>query len=226
VSGHPAVEREQAVLLPRFGVSERVAHWLLAAAFASMLASGARMGGIGPLDHHVLLFVHVGSAVVLVAGIAALMTTRLGRRPLVQTAHDLGALSATDRRWLRLAPRAYLAGGKLPPAGRFNAGQKVNARLVLLVMLALYVSGLAALHRYTSIVDPIRVLGGFHGLAAGAATVLVAGHVYLAVLHPATRHALRGITLGTVRRGWAEDHHADWVASLDADGDVRGRNQH
>ena len=83
-------------------------------------------------------------------------------------------------------------------------------------MLALYVSGVASLHRYTSIVDPIRFLGGFHGLAAGAATVLVAGHVYLAVLHPATRHALRGITLGTVRRDWAEDHHADWVASLDA----------
>ncbi len=68
-----------------------------------------------------------------------------------------------------------------------------------------------SLHRYTSVVDPIRFLAGFHGLAAGAATLLVAGHVYLAVLHPATRHALRGITLGTVRRDWAEDHHADWV---------------
>ena len=27
---------------------------------------------------------------------------------------------------------------------------------------------------------------------------LVAGHLYLAVLHPATRHALRGMTLGDV----------------------------
>ena len=169
---------------------------------------------------------HLGSAVVLILGLAALLTARLSRRPLVQTAHDLGALSANDRRWLRLAPRAYLAGGEAPPAGRFNAGQKVNARLVLLVMLALYVSGVASLHRYTSIVDPIRFLGGFHGLAAGAAALLVAGHVYLAVLHPATRHALRGITLGTVRRDWAEDHHADWVASLDADREAGARNEH
>ena len=226
MSAHDATERDQAVLLPRFGVSERLAHWLLAAAFASMLASGAFIGGIGPLDHHVLLLVHLGSAVGLIIGLAALLAARLSRRPLVQAAHDLGALSATDRRWLRLAPRAYLVGGKLPPAGRFNAGQKVNARLVLLVMLALYVSGVASLHRYTSIVDPIRFLAGFHGLAAGAAAVLVAGHVYLAVLHPATRHALRGITLGTVRRDWAEEHHADWVASLDASREARARNEH
>jgi len=225
VSAHLTANRERAVLLPRFGVSERLAHWLLAGAFASMLASGAFMGGIGPLDHHVLLLVHLGSAVVLIAGLLALLTARRSRRPLVQAAHDLGALSATDKRWLREAPRAYLAGGELPPAGRFNAGQKVNARLVLLVMVALYVSGVASLHRYTSIVDPIRFLGGFHGLAAGAATVLVAGHVYLAILHPATRHALRGITLGNVRRDWAEDHHADWVASLDADREDRARTE-
>ena len=35
MSTHTTTEREQAVLLPRFGVSERLAHWLLAAAFAT-----------------------------------------------------------------------------------------------------------------------------------------------------------------------------------------------
>ena len=56
-------------------------------------------------------------------------------------ARDLRRLGATDRRWLRLAPRAYLTGRELPPSGRFNAGQKVNARLVVFVLLVLYVSG-------------------------------------------------------------------------------------
>jgi formate dehydrogenase subunit gamma len=203
-------------LLPRFGLSERFAHWLLAFSFASMLASGAFMGGLGPLNHHAMLVVHLGSAVVLIAGLAALVAPRLSRRPLAQTVHDLRSITPSDRRWLRLAPRAYMAGGELPPAGRFNAGQKVNARLVLLVMIVLYVSGVGKLARYTSVVDPIRFLGAFHGLAAAGATLLVAGHVYLAIIHPATRHALRGITLGSVRRDWAEDHHAEWVAALDA----------
>ena len=40
--------------------------------------------------------------------------------------------------------------------------------------------------------------------------VLLAGHLYLAVIHPSTRHALRGITLGTVDDDWARRHHAKW----------------
>ncbi len=42
--------------------------------------------------------------------------------------------------------------------------------------------------------------------------VLVVGHLYLALIYPATRHALRGITRGTVRRDWAEHHHPKWAA--------------
>jgi formate dehydrogenase subunit gamma len=39
---------------------------------------------------------------------------------------------------------------------------------------------------------------------------LLVGHLYLAMIHPATRHALRGITVGTVREDWAARHHAKW----------------
>jgi formate dehydrogenase subunit gamma len=204
-------------LIPRFGVSERIAHWLLAAAFASMLGSGVSMGGIGPLHHRAMLFVHVGSAVVLACGVAALVLLRRSRRPLAQAMRDLRPLDARDRRWLRLAPRAYLTGGELPPAGKFNAGQKVNARLVLLALAVLYVSGLGELGRSSSVLAPLRVLGAPHGLAAAIAAALVAAHMYLALIHPATRPALRGMTRGSVRRDWAERHHAEWVASIDAD---------
>jgi formate dehydrogenase subunit gamma len=48
------------------------------------------------------------------------------------------------------------------------------------------------------------------------AAVLVAGHIYLALIHPPTRPALRGITRGSVRREWAEHHHGEWVAAMDA----------
>ena len=216
-AGDRPTGRDPGRLIPRFTVTERVAHWLLAATFAAMLGTGVLMGGIGPLGHHAMLVVHVGSAAVLLAGIALLTARRRSRRPLAQTVHDLRSLGPADRRWLRLAPRAYLAGGALPPSGRFNAGQKVNARLVLLVLAVLYLSGLGELGRFTSLLGPLRIVGAPHGLAAGVAGVLVAGHIYLALLHRATRPALRGITLGSVRREWAEHHHADWVAAVDAD---------
>ena len=54
-----------------------------------------------------------------------------------------------------------------------------------------------------------------HDWGAWILIVLVTGHIYLAVLHPATRHALRGMTLGDVDRRWAEEHHGKWVAEED-----------
>jgi formate dehydrogenase subunit gamma len=201
-------------LIQRFGLSERIAHWLLAAAFACMLATGVFMGGIGPLHHRAVLIGHVGSAIVLMVGIAALIALRRSRRPLAQTVRDLRPLDARDRRWLLRAPRAYLFGGELPAAGRFNAGQKLNARLVLLLLVILYVSGVGELARRTSAFESLGILGAPHGLAAGVVAALVAGHVYLAMIHPATRPALRGITRGSVRRDWAEHHHAEWVVAF------------
>jgi formate dehydrogenase subunit gamma len=38
----------------------------------------------------------------------------------------------------------------------------------------------------------------------------ILGHLYLGVLHPATRHSLRGMTLGSVREDWAREHHPRW----------------
>jgi formate dehydrogenase subunit gamma len=49
-----------------------------------------------------------------------------------------------------------------------------------------------------------------HDVVAYISVSLLAGHLYLAVIHPSTRHALRGMTVGTVREDWAREHHAKW----------------
>jgi cytochrome b subunit of formate dehydrogenase len=41
--------------------------------------------------------------------------------------------------------------------------------------------------------------------------VLVAGHLYLALINRGTRHSLRGMVLGSVREDWAREHHAKWT---------------
>ena len=46
--------------------------------------------------------------------------------------------------------------------------------------------------------------------------LLLVGHLYLALIHPATRHALRGMTLGDVRAEWAARHHSKWTAGIEA----------
>jgi cytochrome b subunit of formate dehydrogenase len=45
--------------------------------------------------------------------------------------------------------------------------------------------------------------------------VLAAGHIFMAVVNPSTRHALRGMTLGTVDRDWAVHHDPRWVEELE-----------
>ena len=53
--------------------------------------------------------------------------------------------------------------------------------------------------------------GTVHEMLTLVSVGLVSGHLYLALIHPATRHALRGITLGDVREDWAREHHRKWV---------------
>jgi formate dehydrogenase subunit gamma len=49
-----------------------------------------------------------------------------------------------------------------------------------------------------------------HDIATWVAVPIVCGHLYLALVNPSTRHSLRGMLLGSVRRDWAERHHPKW----------------
>jgi formate dehydrogenase subunit gamma len=138
------------------------------------------------------------------------------RRALARTAHDLDRLDADDAEWLAGGPRRFVTGDDAPPQGRFNAGQKLNAAVTLGLMVVMAVTGL--LLWYGEQDTAYRYAGTVyvHDWGTVALMVLVAGHIYLAVLHPATRHALRGMTLGDVDRAWAEQHHAKWAEAEEA----------
>jgi len=48
---------------------------------------------------------------------------------------------------------------------------------------------------------------------------LVAGHVYMGLIHPATRHARHAMWGGFVRLDWVARHHRAWAADLPRTGD-------
>jgi formate dehydrogenase subunit gamma len=166
----------------RFTPSERAFHWLVAVAFFFLLFSGLLMGKHG-LVHNVLYTVHLVSAGVLVVGLA-LIVLRGNRRALSQTRRDLSILDALDREWLARVPATVLKHSPEAAAGRFNAGQKINFILVTLLFAALYVSGVGLIITGSHPVSP-----GFkaaHVVAAYTALVLVAGHLYMALINPST----------------------------------------
>lgn len=134
----------------RFGRTERALHWLCAGLFFGMLVTGFIMGRRGGVLHQMLYTIHLALGALLVAGVV-LTVWRGDRRRLGGMAHEIGRLDQLDRRWLRSAPSHILGVASEPPAGRFNAGQKLNAMLTATVILPLLlVSGaLAALFGIT-----------------------------------------------------------------------------
>jgi formate dehydrogenase subunit gamma len=191
--------------IERFSPTERAVHWVHATAFLVLLATGLALYvpalsvavGRRPLlkDIHVYTVVAWITALVLVVVLG-------DRRRLRATVRELETFDADDMLWLRRYPR---------PQGRFNAGQKVNAALTAAFAVLFAVSGSLLWlgerdHRF-QLASTILL----HDWLTLISLFLLVGHLYLALIYPATRHALRGMTVGTVRRDWAERHHPKWV---------------
>lgn len=192
----------------RFSRTERTLHWVNAAGFLLLLATGLILYlpslsmdvGRRPLIKDLHFWGGIGwvSALVLVALLG-------DRRGVLRTARELDLFAREDVNWLRRR-RPW-------EQGRFNAGQKLNAALTAAFLVLFLVSGLLlwAGEQDTRFRFASTVI--LHDGLLYASLVLLLGHLYLALIHPATRHALRGMVLGTVREDWARRHHARWDAS-------------
>jgi formate dehydrogenase subunit gamma len=192
-------------MIRRFGPTERALHWVHASGFLAMLATGLILYvpalSEAVARRNLVKNVHLFSAVAWALAIALVIV--LGdRRRLAEDWRSIEALDADDRRWLR---------GRRVAQGKFNAGQKVNALLTAAFALLFVVSGFFLWlgerdHRFL-----LDGTGTVHETLTLASVGLLAGHLYLAVIHPSTRHALRGMTRGDVREDWAREHHEKWV---------------
>jgi formate dehydrogenase subunit gamma len=189
----------------RFSRTERALHWANALGFFTLLASGlvlylpdlAVLVGRRPLVKDIHFWSGIGWVAVLV-----LIALAGDRRGILRTARELDCFDGDDGRWL--------LGRRPAPQGRFNAGQKLNAALTAAFTLLFLVSGLLLWlgERDTRFRFASTVV--LHDGLMYAALALLVGHLYLAVIHPSTRHALRGMTVGTVSEEWADRHHAKW----------------
>ena len=191
--------------IARFGRTERLLHWVHASSFLVLLATGlalylpdlAELVGRRPLLKGLHLWTAAAWAVALLLAVA------LGdRRRLAADWREIERIDADDRRWLR---------GGHAASGRFNAGQKLNALLTAAFAVLFAVSGLLIWlgerdHRFL-----LEGAGPVHVVLTWLSVLLLTGHLYLAVVHPRTRHALRGMTRGDVRLDWAAEHHGRWV---------------
>jgi formate dehydrogenase subunit gamma len=200
-------------LIQRFTLTERLLHWVHAAAFFVLLGSGlvlyipslSRAIARRPL----IKDIHFWTAVSWL-GALALIVLLGNRRALARTIREIDLFDRDDRR--------FLAGNTRVPQGRFNAGQKVNAILTAAFAALFTISGF--LLWYGERDTRFRLSGTvfLHDSLMYVSLVLVTGHLYLAVIHPTTRHSLRGMTTGKVREDWARRHHAKWAGEPEPPG--------
>ena len=182
--------------LRRWTRTERAVHWVHATAFCILLATGlclylpslAELIGRRPLLKHVHLYTAASWAAALV------VIVLVGdRRSLLRTAREVDLLGVPSR---------------------MNLGQKLNtiATAAFAILFALSGFDLWYGERNTRFRFTNALL--IHDWLMYISFFLLLGHLYLALLHPTTRHSLSGITRGWVREDWARRHHSKWVEEL------------
>jgi formate dehydrogenase subunit gamma len=193
----------------RFSRTERALHWLHAGAFFVLLASGLvlylpRLSELVARRQLVKdVHLYTGLAWATVITLLILLGLRHGLRGTIR---ELERFDGEDLRWL------LRRGGR---AGRFNAGQKLNTIVTAAFAVLFAISGFLLWYgeRDTRFRLANTIL--LHDGLMYVALVLLAGHLYLSLIHPSTRHALRGMIGGTVEEEWARRHHPRWAALAD-----------
>jgi formate dehydrogenase subunit gamma len=195
--------------IPRFSRTERALHWVHASAFFVLTGSGLvlylpRLSEL-VARRQLVKEVHLYTALAWAILIALLLMLGL-RTGLRETIQDVERVDRDDVRWL------LRRGGR---AGRFNAGQKLNTIVTAAFAVLFAISGFLLWYGERNTRFRLENTILLHDGLMYVALVLLTGHLYLSLIHPATRHALHGMTRGSVDAEWARRHHPRWAALAD-----------
>jgi formate dehydrogenase subunit gamma len=200
--------------LTRFDRVERLAHWLTALFFITLIATGAALyipAVIGLIGRRGLVErVHVDVGLALPLPVLVSLTGSWGKG-LRADLRRINRWAAGDRLWLRRTLRRQATGDV--PVGKFNAGQKLNAAITGGVVLVMLMTGSVMHWPYYWPLSWRTGATFMHDVVAVFFVVVVIGHVGMAVAHPA---ALRSMLTGKVSRAWAKRHAPLWLEELEA----------
>ena len=207
----------------RFSASERIAHWLQFLAFTVLLGTGAflympslQAFAMGPAGEASRMWHRIAAIVFMACPLIYLIGDSKGFFFSLREAFSWGP---DDVRWLRQVWHYYTKGTSvdIPPQGKYNAGQKLNALAQIVLFILFVVTGLIMWYGAGAVSSTVFlwsvVLHDFSVMVAVAFFLL---HLYLVAIHPFSREAIISMFEGVVTREYAEEHHAKWYEEVKA----------
>ena len=198
----------------RFGRTTRWFHWTFALSFLALAVSGALLLcraelGFEAADVATLIELHKVAAVVFLTA-PWLIGLSGDRRAWLRDLSETARFTRDDLLWLARQPLATFGKAELPAQDKLNAGQKLNALAVAAISGAMVVTGI---HLWLEPGSFFALIVHVSGFLAWIPAFCV--HLFMAVINPGTRHALRAMIRGDVDRAWAAHHHARWLAAVE-----------
>ena len=222
----PAEPADDSKIL-RFHRTERAVHWAIAIPFMACYATALILVIVynpeptRPL-RSIFSWAHRISGLCLaVLPVLAIIRSRGDYRIHFYNIRQAWIWTFKDIQWLCVAGLAAVTKRvKLPDQGKFNAAEKLNF-MVLMGTYPLYIlTGIFIWVTHMAFASWI-----LHVLMALLATPLILGHIYMAVINPASRVGLPGMTSGLVDREWAKHHYAEWFRETYEDRDAEESNR-
>jgi formate dehydrogenase subunit gamma len=198
----------------RYTLIERVMHWIAGLFYVYLLLTGLAFWS--PRLYWIASMLGGGPTVRAWHPWAGVVFTLVLAWMYWEWVRDM-RLTGMDRVWNRaLAHYIRNEDDKLPPAGRYNAGQKLFFWLMFYCGLLLLASGVA-LWFTERIPWSLQWLRQLALLVHVIAALLTIGgfiiHVYMGTA--VVRGGFHSVIRGEVSRRWAETHHPVWLREID-----------
>jgi len=217
IRGRVRVERGLAGRkMPRFSGLERFTHWMTATSFVVLGLTGLniRFGRslllplIGESTFATAAqyakYAHNYTSFAFMLGVALMLVQWL--RENLPARDDIA--------WLK-AGGGILKKGVHPPAGKFNAGQKLIFWGVLGFGGVIAVTGLMMMFPFTFAgIAGMQITTFIHSVLAILFIGVIFAHIYIGTL--GMQGAFEAMGKGTVDLNWAKEHHSRWVEELEA----------
>lgn len=200
----------------RFGLGYRLAHWNNALFFLLLLLSGLMFvfkGVSGLLGDQGVVWanqIHRWSAwpyTFLTIALLAILAGKETKEWLRTVTH----FDKDDIAFLAAFPKALMNRNyKLPPADKFNAGEKINSLLTILGTFTMMITGWMMALSDKLGPGVMRWALPIHDVVAMLLGAVILGHMWLSLIHPDNKAALPGMINGYVDAKFASHHYPKW----------------